>query len=224
MPIKKPVTVSLIVIAAMLALTAWAWQITPAVVPSHWGIDGKANGYAAKAFVFLMQPAITAAITVLLAVVPAIEPRRANLLASRKLYFAAWYGVLALMALVHTAIVLKATGAPIDIPRWILAAVGVLFVVLGNFLGKSRPTFFLGLRTPWALSSNEAWEKSNRVAGYWLAGTGLVTVPAALVGGIWEAVAILLVGSLFGMIAGTITSYVVWKRDPHRTTQEVVHE
>jgi uncharacterized membrane protein len=224
MPMKKPVIVSLLLIAAMLGLSAWAWQVTPAFIASHWGADGKPNGHMAKGMVLLLQPAIALGVTALFAFLPVIEPRRANLLASQKLYFSAWYGVVGLMAVVHAAIVLNAAGIHIDVPRWVMAAVGVLFMVLGNFLGKSHPTFFVGLRTPWSLSSNEAWEKSNRVAGYWLAATGLVTLPAALFGGTKEAVAILVAGSLLGVIAGTLTSYVTWKRDPHRTTREVAHE
>lgn len=222
MSLRAPLIASVLAIAAMLGITAWAWSAVPdgAPVVIHWSIlDGRPDGHLPKAFAFLLLPLIALLLSGGYAALPRIEPRRANLLASRKLYFAGWYGALAVIAVLHAFLIMNAAGAIADAPRWILLAAALMLIVLGNYLGKSRATFFMGLRSPWSLSSNAAWEKSNRVSGHWLVATGVVTAAVVLIAGWRPALVTLVGGALIGAAAGTIASYLVWKRDPHRHSE-----
>ena len=157
MNIRLPLIVSFIAMAAMLAVSAWGWSVLPAAVQiaTHWGINGRPNGHMSKAVGLLLPPAVAALLTLLFALLPQIEPRRANLLASRKLYFASWYGAVGMLAVVHLLIVLNAAGVHMDINRWFLIATSLLFVLLGNYMGKSRSNFFIGTRLPW--NSPASW-------------------------------------------------------------------
>src|ERR1700683_1677918 len=112
MNLRTPLIVSLILLAAMLAVSAWGWNALPAAaqMATHWGINGRPNGYMPKAIGLFMAPAIAAVLTLFFALLPGIEPRRANLLASRKLYFAGWYGSLGMLGVVHLMVVLNTTG------------------------------------------------------------------------------------------------------------------
>src|SRR4051812_48820884 len=47
--------------------------------------------------------------------------------------------------------------------RIIYASVALLFILLGNFMTKLRPNYFIGIRTPWTLESKEVWIKTHRV-------------------------------------------------------------
>ena len=55
-------------------------------------------------------------------------------------------------------------------------AVGTLFIIVGNYLGKTRSNFFIGIRTPWTLSSDSVWQKTHRLAGKLFMLSGLIIV------------------------------------------------
>jgi uncharacterized membrane protein len=91
------------------------------------------------------------------------------------------------MSLVAILVLLEAKGINVYINRVIFAALGALFIVMGNYFGKIRKNFFLGIRTPWTLASDEVWARTHRLAGrlfvllgiFMLAGI-LVTLPSWL--------------------------------------------
>ena len=226
MNLRTPLIVSLILLAAMLAVSAWGWSALPAAaqMATHWGINGRPNGYMPKAIGLFMAPAIAAVLTLFFALLPRIEPRRANLLASRKLYFAGWYGSLGMLGVVHLMVVLNAAGVHVDINRWVLVATSLLFVVLGNYMGKSRSNFFVGARLPWTLSSELAWNIANRLVGYGLVATGLAVLLTLAAVGSTAAILVCALGPIVSFIVGGVASYVYWKHDPNRSTGNSTHE
>ena len=67
-----------------------------------------------------------------------------------------------------------------------MLAVGALLMVLGNYMGKLRKNFFIGIRTPWTLASDAVWERTHRLAGWLFVAAGLVMVASVLIGApIW---------------------------------------
>jgi uncharacterized membrane protein len=226
MSFRAPLIVSFVLIAAMVAISAWGWVAVPAhaQMAVHWGIDGRPNGFIPKTTGLLMLPAIAIALTGLFLVIPRIEPRRNNLFSSRKLYFAGWYGGIAMLAISHLLTVMNAAGLHVDTPRWIVIALSLLFLLLGNFMGKSRSTFFVGMRLPWTLTSEAAWEKSSRIAGRGFVVTGATAVLTVLFVGTIAGILIIAIGALLSATTGGIASYVYWKRDTHRNDGDSVHE
>jgi uncharacterized membrane protein len=226
MKIRAPLIASLCLIAAMVAVSAWAW---PALSPDariaiHWGFDGKPNGYAPKDVALAIMPAMAAILTAIFALWPRFEPRRANLAQSRLAYEAGWLGVVAVLAVAHVIVVMQARGATLDVANIVLVAVAILFMVLGNFLGKSRSNFFFGVRTPWSLSSDLAWEHANRATGRLLMVTGLATLAALLLAGDLVAVVTLSVGATASALAGVALSYIYWRRDPDRHASDGAYQ
>jgi uncharacterized membrane protein len=217
MSIRTPLIVSLVAIAAMLAVTAWGWMVIPAnaQIVVHWSIASRPNGYLPKAIGLLVLPCGAMALSAFFALLPKIEPRRANLIASRKLYLTGWYGALGVIGVVHIFMVMNAAGLHVDVPRGVLFTAALFLVVLGNYLGKSRSTFFVGMRLPWTLSSDVAWEKGNRMTGRGFVATGIVTLPALIFVGTIPGVLVFTAGTILSVIAGGVASYVSWRRDPH---------
>ncbi len=223
---RVPLLVSLALVAVMAAAGLLAWHLLPpgTLVAVHWGIDGKPNGYARGGFGFFVIPAVAAAVTLLMAVVPHIEPRRFNLAASAKFYVAGWIGAMLLTALAQAVIVTNALFRPIDGRAAITAALSVLFIVMGNYFGKTRSNFFAGIRTPWTLSSDLSWEKTHRLGGRLFIATGAITLAILVIGGSALAMKVLL-PSLLALIGVSVAmSYVYWKRDPDRQKSGTVPE
>jgi len=215
MNIRMPLMISIALIAIMLVASAWAWTVLPIGLrmPIHWDFSERPDGFVSRETGLFALPAIAAAFSVLCALLPEIEPRRANLAASRQLYYAGWIGTVMVFAGVHLVAILSAAGLPVDVPAVSLLMVAVLIVVLGNFLSKSRSMFFMGTRWPWSLSSEIAWEKSNRAAAYVYVAAGIATIVALFLFGVRDGYLVLLGGIVLGTITGAVVSFVSWRRD-----------
>ena len=220
MKIRIPLLISLVLIAAMLGLSAWAWVLIPqgARLPIHWGIDGQPNGFAGKTVGLFFAPGLAALISAVFVAIPMIEPRRMNLLSSNKFFSASWIGVVALMAAIHVATVAAALRYPIDVGTVVVAAVSMLFVVIGNYIGKTRSMFLGGVRTPWTLTSEFSWQRTHSLAGKLFVLTGLATLAAEVALGPKPGTYTLMSLLTASITATLVMSYVYWRRDPDRRT------
>ncbi|MGF1567119.1 MAG: SdpI family protein [Nodosilinea sp.] len=220
---KLAFVISSLAVAAMVALSLWVWPQLPATqqIPVHFGIDGTPDRYGGKFEGLLLTPLIAAGITLLLAVLPNIDPRAQNLLRSETAYAATWYGTIALLGAIHGATVLQVLGWQINVATVVSVGVGGLLAIIGNYLGKVRSNFSFGIRTPWTLSSDRAWSKTHRLGGRLLLLLGVGCVLAALfnANGLFLALAL---GGTGGIILWAMMySYWVWKHDPERQRRDL---
>ena len=214
---RRLVWLSAAVIAVMLAMAAWAWVQLPAGadVPIHWGADGTVNGTAPKTIGLLLLPLLATGVAIVLAFLPRFEPRRANLERSGKAYGAVWVAVLLLLAGIQALVVATALGATVDISRLTLFGIGLLYLVIGNYLPKVRPNYMMGIRTPWTLTSDLAWAKTHRIGGRLFVLEGLVFIAMGIVGVSPEALLVVLIAGIVLLLVVLFAySYQVWKTDP----------
>jgi uncharacterized membrane protein len=111
--------------------------------------------------------------------------------------------------------VLRATNRTLDLSENIVElCFPLLLIVTGNYLSKVRSNFFIGIRTPWTLSSDIAWRKTHRVGGRVLLLLGLALIPLAFyldsATNFWLTGAAVVATSLILVIY----SYFAWRRDP----------
>jgi uncharacterized membrane protein len=222
----------LIVSAAAVAVMAGAWfwmnQNIPAdagQLPVHWGPSGQPDRFLPRdeaLRVHAILPALGVGLALLFAVMPFIDPLKDNIRRGGRAYLTAWIGTEALLALVCVGVALVtvrgAGGAAAnnEFVRWIMAGVGVLFVFLGDAMPKTRPNFFVGVRTPWTLTSDLSWQKTHRLAGWLFVLVGFWAIVAAFtLRGISLALAV--TGPvLIAAAISTIYSWFVWKADPDK--------
>lgn len=203
--------------------SAYGWLNVPegAQIPVHFNIQGEADRYGGKAEAFLFMPALILGLGLLLAVLPKIDPRGRNLANSRAPYLVSWIGALAIVCGVQALLVWTTLGgggdtAPPLVMRGVLAVSAVFFIVIGNFIGKARPNFFLGVRTPWTLTSDIAWEKTHRLTGkLWMA-AGALALLASLFAPVMAALAVFLAATLGVAVFAIAYSYVVWRSAPDK--------
>jgi len=127
--------------------------------------------------------------------------------------------ILMVLAGVHGATIGNAVGYDVNVTIIVLVLVGAMFMVIGNFLGKIKSNFTMGIRTPWTLTSNLSWNKTHR-----LVGKLFVVLGALMIVGGFLAQPIVMVWLVIGGSIGTIAvalpySYIVWRSDPERSTQ-----
>jgi SdpI/YfhL protein family len=149
-------------------------------VPAGVGSDlepvSKFQGLVAGPLLFIGLP------IALFLLIARIEPRRAHLWSSAKAY-----GAIGIAGVVgglgaHAAFVLRATDRNHALSENLIELVlPILLIVSANYVTKLRSNFFIGIRTPWTLSSEVAWRRTHRVGGRVLMLLGLVLIPPAFV-------------------------------------------
>ena len=216
MNIKHLSILSLITIITLLGLSGYAWLNLPsdAQIPVHWNMAGEVDRYASKLHGLFIVPAIVGAVSLLFRYLPKFEPRRKNLEQSLGLFAVSWVMMLIVLSVAHSASIFIALGYLFPIESAITIAVAFTLIMIGNFLGKSKSMFFIGVRTPWTLSSEQSWNKSNRLFGKIMVVVGLATIISFTLG---ANLKIILIGMGSSIIAAfvfiLIYSYSVWKAD-----------
>jgi uncharacterized membrane protein len=205
-------------LVVMILVGAWGLlQVGPdATVPVHWNANGDADGYGSAVLAFALTPLIGLGVIALLAVIPRIEPRRANLLRSGSAYRTVAIALVVEVTVVQVAVVLAGVGSPLPMGTLIGGTIGVLFVVLGNVLGTVRSNFLFGVRTPWTLTSDLAWDRTHRLVGRMFVIAGGAMALFALTGQTQLVMGVMVVFVVVILVTATVYSYRVWLNDPDR--------
>jgi len=206
----------IMLIAAMFVLGAISWPSAPDQVPVHWGFSGQPDRYGGKFEGLLLLPATMLFIYLLMLLLPYVDPRRANYARFRGAYLVMRVAILVFLALIYGFVLLWIGGIRVE-PSVILALVGGLLVVLGISMRRISPTWFVGIRTPWTLSSELSWRKTHRLGGWIVALTGFAFMISGLTGSpmtFMVALIFLVAGILFLFVY----SYFVWRADPERSS------
>lgn len=170
---------SAIVVAAFVASLALYARV-PEKIPIHWNIEGQIDGYGAKQWALFLTPGIMAALLALLAVLPRISPKQFSIDSFADTYGFIAIVILATLAYIHGLTLWAAVAGQVDITRAMLAGLLVMFGLLGNVMGKVRRNFWVGVRTPWTLSSDRVWNDTHRLAGRTFVAAALLGFVAVL--------------------------------------------
>jgi len=206
---------SLLLLAVMLGLLATTWPVAGDRVPLHWNAAGEIDRYGSKVTGLLLPPLLALGLYLLLLFLPRIDPGRANYATFADAYLVVRTALLAAVTFFYGLACLAARGASVSMDLAAPLAVGSLFVVLGSVMGKIRPNWFVGIRTPWTISSKASWVRTHRLGGWLFVALGLALVVHALTGRKWAAGWI--VGGVLGVVAILLAcSYLVWRDDPDK--------
>jgi len=119
--------------------------------------------------------------------------------------------IMGFLAAVYIISIMAAFGRQVNITLWVNAMLGVLFMVLGNYMSRIKQSWFVGIKTPWTLSSEKVWDKTHRFGGRMFVILGLVFVINAFVGFITNVAVFLVL--LFGLAFSPIVySYILYRR------------
>ena len=201
-----------LIIAAAIVASALVYPKLPETVPTHWDMSGHPNGWSSRAFGAWVLPVIMIVLWVQLWILPAIDPRGVNYAKFAGTFETIIDAILVYMLGVHLIILRASLGYPVPMQRIIPASVGVLLVLVGNLLPRARPNWFVGIRTPWTLSSDRVWEKTHRIGGRVFVAGGLLILLSALATPQLASIVLVTVVVL-STATVLIYSYVEWRRE-----------
>jgi uncharacterized membrane protein len=205
-----------VIIAIQIIVGIYGFIVLPNIVPIHWGINGQPNSYGPKWVDTLLFPLISIGIYMLIRVLIAAGPRlggRQNTTANRQIAKVVLTGVILFMLVIQLAAIAQSLGAPFDITTIVMLAVSVLFIFIGNYLGKIRRNFWMGIRTPWTLTNEVVWERTHRLGGWLFVAVGLIGIVCSFIPALrlWGVVVPIIAVSIFLYIY----SYVSYQQQPH---------
>ncbi len=164
---------------AALAVALWFYPRLPARIPVHWNMDGQVDGYAAKTWGVILLPLTMFAILGIFELIVRYSPKGFRLDQARHVVGIFALACCGMLFLVFIAQIRAASGHAVQPDRFVIPGMGLLFIVLGNYMGKIPKNFFIGIRTPWTLASDEVWGKTHRFAGIVFVIAGLAMLVSA---------------------------------------------
>lgn len=212
-PYARAVSTVALAATAFFTIAAFMQLPTDAVLAIHWNIDGVADGFAGRE-ALLIVPVTTALVGGLLWLAIRYDPKRANIARSSEALGIVVVALSLLVAVVQSAIINSGFGEAARLDRAVPIAAGALFAILGYAMPNIRQNYTIGVRLPWTIESEAAWDASHRfIGGIWI----LVGVVTALLGllGVSEVAILTLLAGLALSVAGTLfVAYRVWSRGP----------
>ena len=171
----------LIIIIIPVAYLLAIWEELPEEVPMHWNAKGQIDRYGSKNELVGLLFLLNLPLYFILKYAPKIDPKKKiseSQLAGLRLVMHLFMSALALFILYSTK------KAEMSSPFGIISLVGLLFAGLGWYFARLKPNYFIGIRTPWTLESEEVWTRTHKASA-----------PVWMIGGIFMAIAPLIVES-----------------------------
>lgn len=188
------------------------YPFLPEKVPAHWNIKGEIDRYESRFWGAFGIPLLVLGIYLGLLYLPYIDPKRENYLKFEGVYRIIRHTFVIIFSLIHFTILYIALGGPKSlVPEIIPGILGILFIILGNYMPKIKYNWFIGIRTPWTLSNEEVWRKTHRFSGFAFVIAGI----CMLISGFLPPYLNFLLGIggiLIAVILSALYSFLVYKK------------
>ncbi|MCX7785183.1 MAG: DUF1648 domain-containing protein [candidate division WOR-3 bacterium] len=162
---RKSEIIVLLIFLLSLAISIYFYPKLPDKIPSHWNIQGEVDGYMSKFEGLFLMPIVLLVMFLLFIIIPKIDPLKSNIEKFRK-YFDGFIILLFLFMLsLQIFIIFWSLGTKIRPQILFPIGLGVLFFYIGFLLENAQRNWFIGIRTPWTLSSDSVWDKTHKLGG-----------------------------------------------------------
>lgn len=213
MTTKNATIFSLALIAIAVIAGLLLWNQLPEQMASHWNANDQVDGTMSRFWGVWMMPLMTLGIFALLILVPSIDPLKANIAGFRGIFNLFIVFMTAFMLSVHGLTLAWSLGYKFRMSAALLPFMGILFIFIGYMLKQAKRNFFIGIRTPWTLSSDSVWDKTHQLGSVLFMASGVLTfIGGFFLGGeaaIWLILLPLLVSTLFLVVY----SYVLYRNE-----------
>jgi len=170
----KSEALSWFILGVVAIVSIYFYTHFPAVVPTHWGINGEVDAWSSRAIGAFLFPGIIIFTYSIFLFLPMLDPKKERYEQFEKVYGVFKNTIIVFMAIAYFITGLYALGYNIAVGRIMPMMIGVLFIILGNYMGKLKSNWFVGIKTPWTLSSEDVWNKTHNFGGKVFVISGLI--------------------------------------------------
>ncbi|MCX6732797.1 MAG: SdpI family protein [Candidatus Roizmanbacteria bacterium] len=203
----------IILIVIQFVASLYLYSSLPHLMPTHWNIYGNIDSYMPKQYAVWMFPFLGLIMLFFFKIAPSFDPNKNKyqhfsnewqiLQAVFVVFFAYMQGITFYVAYNPTLVIMK--------PMFI--GLGTLFILLGNYLSKIRQNYFIGIKVPWTLASEDNWNKTHRFASWTFVIAGIIVLVEAFF--IWQAAPIVFGSLMLGSFLPVLYSYLLFKNKEH---------
>lgn len=185
------------------------WNFLPAEMPMHWNVAGEVDRYWPKLYGAFFAPLLAALFVILFSFLSKIDPKKEKYKLFRKPWEMIQLGILGFITYLQFVTIYMSMHPAADITKFIFVGIGIMFVLLGNYMGKIRQNYFIGVKTPWALADERVWNKTQRMGGIFFVLCGLMFILEAFLQ--WYIMPIFIVSISLTVIVPIVYSYLVYR-------------
>ena len=162
---KKESIISVIFSILLFALVNLLfYKKMPETLPTHWGFNNKIDGYSSKFTALITTPLILIFLNIFSCFMLDNDPKNKD---KNNFVITIGKATIPLVMLITFIIsIFYGLGKEINVMVIISIFVGFLLILIGNYLPKTKRNYTVGIKLPWTLNSDENWNKTHRLAGY----------------------------------------------------------
>jgi uncharacterized membrane protein len=206
-------SVFFVLIALPYAYLVSIWNELPSSVPIHYNLEGEPNGWSSKTFLVILPAVLGVVIYFLMRYLPTIDPKKKILEMGDK-YYTLRFIISFFIALLTVYILYAGKAGFLKDANLLIALLGFLFTLLGNFFQTIRPNYFIGIRTPWTLENEQVWKKTHLFGGrIWTIGGALLIIFSFVIINKW----VMMVSSLGVIVIVSLVpiaySYIIFQKE-----------
>ena len=207
---KLLLIITSIVILLPIVFGLIVWDKLPEQIATHWGVDGNPDSYSSRESAVFGLPAVLFVVQWLAAFITSKDPKnKENNKKPKELVF---FLIPAVSLVVSAMMYATALGNEVRVEMIMPLFLGLMLVVLGNYMPKCRQNYTIGIKVSWTLNSEENWNATHRFAGkLWMIG-GVLVMLCVLLPGIYTFIAFMAV-SLIMVIVPIVYSYQYYKKE-----------
>lgn len=221
MSLRRAHLISLGLTMASFAIALALYSRLPDPVPTHWNLRGQVNGWTPKPWGAYALPLTQLGTLLFLILAPRLSPRGFSVARFGRAYAKIEVALMLFFTLMIAVGHGDAAGLHIvSMPHFVSVAVGLLFVILGNYFGKLTPNFYMGIRTPWTLASPEVWSRTHRLGGWLFVAGGLILAVSGLFHPSFVLFVIVLVTILVIPLVYSVVIYRTLDRNDHEDDKD----
>lgn len=203
---------SWLMILASIGLSFYFYRHFPALVATHWNFAGQADAWSSAAFAAFFFPGLILAVYVLFLVLPNLDPFKDRYKEFSQAYHNFKNGLVAFLTLIYALTGLANLGQPVRIDYYVPFLVGLLFIFIGVQIRRVKRNWFLGIRTPWSLSSDKVWDETHQTGSTLFTIAGVLIAVSGWLPESWRLLSFILVIAVL-VVATLVYSYYYYYRE-----------
>ena len=219
MPLNMSLKTEIIPLAFVTATVATVicfYNNLPEKVASHWNFAGQADGWSSNTFHGIFFPLLIITIYALMLIMPMIDPKKENYEKFARTYHSFKALLIGTLFVIYLTTTLYNLGYNVDVRLIITATIGILLISIGFYLKNIKENWFIGVKTPWTISSPEVWEKTHKFSSWLFIFLGLSIIIAPYLPEAF-GISLIIIGALGVSIGSYLYSYLAFNRIEKRS-------
>jgi len=211
MNMRKSEIIIIGIVLISFAIGIYVFPEMPQKIASHWNSQGEVNGYMSKFWGIFLMPIISVGLFLLFVIIPRIDPYKSNIEKFRKYYDNFILLIILFLFYIYLLTIFWNMNYRFNMITLLSPAFAILFYYSGVLIENAKMNYFIGIRTPWTLSSEKVWDKTHKIGGKLFKIAGII----AILGILFQSYAIflILVPMLLSAIYSVVFSYIEYQKE-----------